>query len=426
MSSLIRPNLITKIILCSFIIFSVNNVPAQNRANIWEIGYQPYVPNVYFDFNHGSIEVNSIDRKLLVELTNASICDTTGNILFYTNGQWIANSIGDSIANGKKFNPGYLTDFYTSGGLLISQAAIAISDPGNSNRYYLFYEKGEKFENIEFGYTDYQPFHLSYSLIDITKDNGLGAIVNGYKNVYAIEDTLMLGMITACKHANGRDWWIVVRRYDSDEFYTVLVSPSGVSAPQMQKIGPVIKPFDEITPGEVVDVDVNDEAQFSPDGNHYAFIVSTFLVHLLDFDRCNGLFTNYRYDSIPLADRGGNATIGCAFSSNSKFLYADSYRRLYQYDITQKDFTVTRSTVGIYDDKLDKPVTIYFAFQQLAPDNKIYMTPFGGSNFYDVINNPNLPDSACNFDQHGLALPTYTSSSNLFKRLLSHQSQSCS
>ncbi|MBA3648257.1 MAG: T9SS type A sorting domain-containing protein [Chitinophagales bacterium] len=405
--------MIRNIIIWLFIICSGTSLLAQNRANIWELSYQNYGPNCGIDFNLGYADTFSVIRKLVFFITNSSICDTEGNILFYTNGQWIANRKGDSLKNCNKFNSGYLTDVYYGGegGNGMSQGAIALPDPGNSNRYYLFYETAESFNNQQYGFTDYQPFYLSYSVIDITLDNGNGGIIKDKKNMHAVNDTLLYGMITACKHANGRDWWIAVHKYNSDQFYTFLIDSNGVSNANKQKVGPLIKPLDKVL-DEYFETDNTGEAAFSPNGNYYVFVEVGYHVRLFDFDRCTGLFSNFREDSLPLLEQYDNSPLGCSFSPSSKYLYVSTYWHLFQYNLANTRLTDARDDIARYDYSLDSSHISFetlFAFQQIAPDNKIYMSPWNGNTSYDVIDEPDHPDSNANFLQNGLPLPIYSS-----------------
>jgi hypothetical protein len=48
-----------------------------------------------------------------------------------------------------------------------------------------------------------------------------------------------------------------------------------------------------------------------------------------------------------------------------------------------------------------------FYRMQLAPDNKIYMVCSNGSKYLHVINDPDQPDTLCNFAQHQLQLTNY-------------------
>src|SRR5438093_11769444 len=77
--------------------------------------------------------------------------------------------------------------------------------------------------------------YLYYSKIDMNLNGGYGGVVN--KNVIAIQDTLTPGKITACKHANGRDWWVLVPRVNSNIYYTFLLSTQGITGITQQAIG---------------------------------------------------------------------------------------------------------------------------------------------------------------------------------------------
>src|SRR3982750_4800168 len=79
---------------------------AQNRDNIWLLNSQVLGYNSGIDFSSGTADTFSDYDPLLFFLTNSSICDTSGQILFYTNGIYIANKNHDSLLNSYNFNPG--------------------------------------------------------------------------------------------------------------------------------------------------------------------------------------------------------------------------------------------------------------------------------------------------------------------------------
>src|SRR5207248_1516334 len=110
----------------------------------------------------------SIHHNMWFFVTNASICDSNGQMLFYTNGEWIANRANDTMFNSVNFNPGWATDSFYNYGLGFSQGAVIIPDPGNHLRYYVFNITGEAFFSYHLPsgniYLDGQPFHLSYSI----------------------------------------------------------------------------------------------------------------------------------------------------------------------------------------------------------------------------------------------------------------------
>lgn len=99
--------------------------------------------------------------------------------------------------------------------------------PNNTNQYYLF----------SIGVTNSSPTGLYYSIVDMSLNNGLGAVVQ--KNVQLLSYPANDGLI-AVKHGNGRDWWVLFRRWNAppnDEYFKFLVSPTGISGPFIQHIG---------------------------------------------------------------------------------------------------------------------------------------------------------------------------------------------
>ncbi|MBL0074056.1 MAG: hypothetical protein IPP34_20565 [Bacteroidetes bacterium] len=52
------------------------------------------------------------------------------------------------------------------------------------------------------------------SIVDLDLNGGLGSVI--LKNYPIISDTLNCGKITATRHANGRDWWVVCHRVNTN------------------------------------------------------------------------------------------------------------------------------------------------------------------------------------------------------------------
>jgi hypothetical protein len=192
------------ILLCVFIIGIASKGSTQNRANIWKLGYSVQVnihPNI--DFQSGIADTFGDLRRFGFFLTDASICDTTGNLRFYTNGYYIVNDSNKTLKNFEGFNPGFATNFYGGNGLGIEQGVIIFPSPTNNYEYYLFNSSGEQI--VYKGVPDVQPLTLRYSIINMKLDKGKGGIDSAFKALIALSDTLTLGRITACKHANGKD-----------------------------------------------------------------------------------------------------------------------------------------------------------------------------------------------------------------------------
>jgi hypothetical protein len=245
-----------KVILLSILLGTVGFGLSQNRNNIWEIspGTNIYPITNEINFNQGFADTLGIIRSMDFFITDASICDTSGQLLFYTNGQYIGNRNHDSLFNCSNFNPGYATNVYYSNGLGLFQAAIVLPYPDNTLQYTIFHISFEHFSNQN-GNLVYEPVKLYYTVVDMSLDGGLGGVTN-QKNVVLINDTLINGHITSCKHGNGRDWWTLIQKYNSNTFYKILLTSNGIQQITTQTIG-------------TSQPELNDyygQAVFSPDG----------------------------------------------------------------------------------------------------------------------------------------------------------------
>lgn len=89
---------------------------------------------------------------------------------------------------------------------------------GMDNQYYIIHG------TLDYPNASAPSAHISrllYSTVNMTANNGKGMVVD--KNIPIIEDYLADGEITAVRHANGQDWWIVIGKFDSNEYYRLLV-----------------------------------------------------------------------------------------------------------------------------------------------------------------------------------------------------------
>ena len=309
--------------------------------------------------------------------------------MFYTNGVSIANREHETMENGDGLNPSEYTDDAAENGLRISQGALALPVPNSSDNYYLFHTPLEYPTDDLFWHS---PF-LYYSSIDMDANGGLGIVLE--KNIPILEDTLNIGQITTVKHANGRDWWMLINRIGTNEYYRILVTPDGVENLGLMEIGSPI-PF----------VGVG-QAAFSPDGKYYARINSISyeigqIVDIYDFDRCSGFLSNHQqliYNDTALST-------GIAFSPSSEYLYVSSFRHIYQFHMGSEDVLATRQLVANMDNFLFGSQLMPFYLAQNAPDGKIYIATQSTVPYLHVIHQPDRACPDCGIELHGIELPT--------------------
>ncbi len=377
-----------KIICLVFFTFVILvRAESQGLNNFWLLGYDSWAGVPYggttINFISGSANINYTPRPMNFSTTNADISDNNGNILFYTNGVYISNALNDTLSNGTGLNPSSYTNSYATHGLGIAQADLIIPFPSDSNRYYLFHSTIDG--------NGYLCYYLYYTIVDISLNGGLGGVVS--KNNIILTDTLVAGGITSCKHANGRDWWIVCHQYNSNRYFKYLITPNGISAPYIQDIGKIMSYYGA---GQTV---------FSPDGEKFVSYHADNDLDIMDFDRCSGDFSNCTHVTI----NDSAISAGVAFSPNSQVLYVSSTVYIYQYDLTSANISSTQLVVAINDSfaSPNPPFYTTFYLAQLASDGKIYINTGNGTDYLHVINNPDSLGVNCDVCQHCIHLPTY-------------------
>lgn len=344
----------------------------------------PPVGGFDFDFSSGSLVISAIQREINYGDVSATICNNSGQMLFSSNAVYVANALGDTMLNGSGLSPSYYTYQVGGDGLFLPQSVIIIPKPGSTTNYYLIH--GTVDDSVAFAH------YIYYSEIDMSLDNGLGAMIS--KNNILLNDTLVPGRITAVKHANGRDWWLVFHQAHTNLYYIYLIDVNGIQL------------YNSLAIGEVR-THPNGQSCFSPDGKKFAMYDPLNDLDLFDFDRCSGQFSNCIHVAINDSAGGG----GVAFSPNYKVLYVSSTRFVYQFDLTSSNVAGSKETVAVYDTfySPNPPLATTFYLSALAPDGKIYMSCTNSTLDIHVIDYPDSIGQSCHVCQHCVHLPRYNS-----------------
>lgn len=195
----------------------------------------------------------------------------------------------------------------------------------------------------------------------------------------------------ACtKHANGRDWWIIIEDYLTNNHRIFLFDPSGIHLYRTQQIG------------EIADsLDATGNSNFTPDGSKFIKYLRGYQIQVFDFDRCSGILSNAKTINNELALNSDFCYL--AISSNSRFLYFNCDSLIWQYDLYANDLKQTETLVGVWDGFYFKDqLSTAFNQMSLAEDGKIYVSCRSSTNLIHVINNPNEKGLNCNFILRGL------------------------
>jgi gliding motility-associated-like protein len=366
---------------------SAQTVPMQKEANVWYFGNF-----LGLDFNNGTAVPLNDGKTNTIEGV-ATISNSRGQLLFYSDGITVWNRQHQVMPNGT--------------GLLghpsSTQSGVIVPKIGDTTRYYLFTVDALGGAN-----------GLRYSVVNMTLDGGKGDLET--KNVPLVAN--VTEKVTAVRHCNNRDVWVLAHKTVSDAYYAFLVDPSGVNTT------PVISNTGALLPGVVPPSPYDSSSmgylKASPDGKKIAAAHWTVSADVSDFDNATGVVSN----SYSLFQPGDPRylTYGIEFSPNSKLVYttvtykdpanASHKNALLQYDVSLATPPAVRASRQIVGQNSD-PIQTYAALQ-VAPDGKMYMA----KNTYThiaAVSNPNVYGTGCGFVSNAVqfSMPNQKSSFGL-------------
>ncbi len=346
---------------------------SQGEFNKWYFGEKAAL-----DFNSGIPTALLNSNMYRSSEATASVSDSTGNLLFYSDGYYVYNRNHSFMQNG-----------YIYGDNGENQPVFAIKKIDDDSVYYIF--------TLSKFYAGVIQIGLFFSVLDMRLDNGLGAIVPGMKNIPVAGADDAFDKLHATRHRNNRDIWIVTKKEISYAAY--LISVDGISNT------PVLSPaylYDSLASGVL---------KISQDGSK--FVSCHFGDSTVEFGTFNNLTGElnllflFRPSLPPLETRPRFAE----FSSDAKVLYIEGqflniaeqkhYQGICQYDATLTDSAqFMQSQVLIYMSPHADQGTQGL---QLGPDRKIYGSRILKDSL-SVINNPNIRGPGCNFVRNAVSL----------------------
>ena len=147
--------------LLAAVFISTLQLVAQREASNWYFGDNA---GINFDINNNVTPLT--DGQLSTDEGCTSISDTSGQLLFYTDGIRVYNRNHTVMPNGLNLN----------GNPSSTQSAIIIPKPGDANIYYIFTA------STTFGGAPDLGFQ--YSEVDMTLNNGLGDVTSSKNQVF--------------------------------------------------------------------------------------------------------------------------------------------------------------------------------------------------------------------------------------------------
>ena len=352
-----------------FICFALQ---AQQNNN-WYFGQRA---GIRFSGSPGQVTpVTLTDGAMITDEGSAAISDSNGQLLFYTNGITVFNRQHQVMLNGNDLK----------GNISSCQAVIIIPVPGNDSIYYIFTTDAIE-NNFSSGY--------NYSIVNMKRDNGNGEVVS--KNTILWQSCTE--RLTAARHQNGTDIWLITNDNNSNIFRSWLITCNGLqSNPVVSQAGVLLTQHLLTNTGYM---------KISPDGKqlcqtHFPLfdpdVSNPNFVQLFDFDNTSGQVTNGRSVMFDNA-----MYVACEYSSDSKMLYLV---RPYERKIDQLEATLP-SAAAVSASTISISTTSPVLTLQLAPNEKIYTFRPGQS--LGVINSPAVKGAGCNFQDNQLDISPFS------------------
>lgn len=324
-----------------------------NRNKVWVMGNR-----IGVDFNLSPPGVFTSNMQNSLEGC-ASVCDTSGQLLFYTNGTNVWTASGTIMPSGTNFNGGSGTTYSTT------QGALIVPDPGNEQRYYLF------------SLTSMNNSKLFCDVVDMSLNTGLGDIDTGFSlhhSVIADGLTEKMTAIAGCQE----NVWIIVHVEAQAAFRVYELSASGLNLNYLES-GWGTMPPPSYSGGVIKAAPLGDRLVAC---NTYNYGTG---IEIYDFDKTTGALSNAH-----MLDSG--AYYGASFSPRGNILYGQKVNsgEIYQFDLISEDPGVSQQLLGP-----SRPYTDL----KIGTDGKVYFISKKGTatKYLGCIEQPDIYGPDCDF-----------------------------
>ena len=324
------------VFIYTIILFYVFTCYSQGEGNNWYFGAYAGI-----SWNNPTFTPEPIYNSPLSTIEGvATISNANGDLLFFTDGStvWDANMYQMPNGSGLHGDPSS------------TQSAIIIPKPQDPNTYYIFTVPRSAL-----------PYGLCYTRVDMTANGGLGDIDTLEKNVQLFSPSPE--KITAVRHSNGVDIWVIGHEWGSNNFRSYLITNSPINVNNY-----VLSSTGSVHFG--IHTEFIGNMKTSTLGNKIALAMQWIGFEVCDFDNATGVVSNAV--SIP----GYMYAYGVEFSPDEHYLYGtcEMSPNINRWDLSQLPSAInlisSHEIVGLLD-------TAFVSGNaggscQLGPDNKMY------------------------------------------------------
>ncbi len=338
--------------------------PVYSTAAVEVYGFEDQISNVWYFGNGAGIDFNVVDGldpppRSITEAHamdapegTATISDSNGDVLFYTDGDTVYNNINEVMENGEVIG----------GGRGSTQSVAIVPSEDDETIFYIFTTQEV------YGTNEYR---LKYSVVDMKEGDGLGAVT--------VKDQVLFTKSTEklISFQAGGGYWLVAHEYGNNSFRAYAVTAEGIAPPVISSAGSVHSLTDALS-GQA-------GMKFNGTGDRIAVALiegTDDYIEFFQFDQTTGEVTEFDY-AIDLNEGDGatnDEVYDVHFSPGGNKIFATMNRRnggspggrILEYRIDSLSTADTRQaskadiTVGVGG-------AVNYGGIQTGPDGQIYV-----------------------------------------------------